>query len=67
MYEKLKKLRLKKGYSGIYMAKKLGICKMYYYQLEKKERRLSYDMAIKISNIFDMMPDELFYKDHIKN
>ena len=67
MYEKLKTLRIKKGYSGIYMAKKLGICKMYYYKLEKKERRLSYDMAIKIAKIFDMKPDELFYENHIKN
>lgn len=67
MYEKLKSLRIKKGYSGIYMAKELGICKMYYYQIEKRKRRLSYDMAIKIAKIFDMKPDELFYEDHIKN
>ena len=67
MYNRLKMKRLEKGYSGIYMAEQLGICKMYYYQLEKGERRLSYDMAIKIANIFDMKPDELFYEDHIKN
>ena len=67
MYKKLKRLRVEKGYSGIYIANIIGICKMYYYQLEKGERRLSYDMAIKIANIFDMKPDELFYEDHIKN
>lgn len=45
------------------MANKLGISKSMYNYIELGEKRLSYDMAIKIANLFDLSPDELFYCD----
>lgn len=64
MNEKLKKIRLKYGYTSEKMAKRLYITKAFYSQIENGKRRLSYDMAINISKIFNMKPDELFYEDH---
>ena len=48
----LKELRIRKGYSCQTMANKLNISKSFYWQIEKNQRRLSYDIAIKISEIF---------------
>lgn len=45
------------------MAKILKISKTFYWQIENRKRRLSYDMAIKIASIFKMTPDKLFYDD----
>lgn len=59
----LENLRKKNNYSFLYMANKLNISKTYYWQIEKGQRRLSYHMAIKISDIFGLKPDCLFYKD----
>ena len=64
--EKLIKLRKKYKYSGTYMAQRLNISKPFYWQLEHGQRRLTYDMAIKIANVFDLKPDEIFYKDYIR-
>ncbi len=60
--KELRHLRKRKGYLVTYMAKKLNISSPFYSQIESTKRRLSYVMAIKISKIFDMKPDELFYK-----
>lgn len=60
-FEKLKLIRSEKNISSKQMAEKLGISKAFYCQLENRTRRLSYDMAIKISSVFDMRPDEIFY------
>ena len=59
----LKKYRNKKNYSCDQMAKLLGISKTYYWQIEKGTRRVTYDMAIKIANVFGVMPDDLFYEE----
>ena len=64
--ENLKKLRLEKNYSFNHMAKELNISKTYYWQIEHNQRRLSYDMAIKIANIFSKKPDEIFYHEFQK-
>ena len=48
------------------MAKELNISKTYYWQIEHNQRRLSYDMAIKIANIFSKKPDEIFYHEFQK-
>ncbi len=60
--DKLKYLREKCNYSHQYMANKLNISKTFYWQIENGKRRLSYDMAIKISHIFNLKPDQLFYE-----
>lgn len=60
----LKELRIRRGYTTKYMADILEISKPFYWQLENMNRRLSYDMAIKIALIFNKRPDEIFYKDY---
>ena len=64
MYEtkELKELRTKKNYTIYDMANMLNISSSHYSLLENKKRNLSYDMAIKIANIFDSKPDEIFLK-----
>lgn len=64
MFKKLRELRLQNGYTTKDMANKLYISKPFYSQLENQNRRLSYDMAAKISQIFNMKPDEVFYQDY---
>lgn len=64
MSNKLKELRIKKKYTTEDMAEKLGISKPFYCQLENKNRKLSYSMAIKIAQIFKKKPDYVFYDDY---
>lgn len=61
---KLEKIRKQAGLSCNDMSKKLNISKTQYWQIEKKKRKLYYDMAVKISSILDMKPDLLFYEDY---
>ena len=64
--EKLKKIRLENHFTNQSMANLLEISKAYYWQLEHDQKRLTYDMAIKIANIFRLKPDELFYDEFYK-
>ena len=58
---KLQSLRKEKNMSYEEVANKLGICKAYYWQIENGNRRLYYDLALKIAKVFELKPDELFY------
>lgn len=60
----LKELREKEGLNYEDMAKILGISKSYYWQLEHKNRRLYYDMAKQIAEIFNLKPDDIFFEDN---
>lgn len=62
--EQLRKYRTKNKYSFNYMANLLNISKTYYWQLEHNQRRLSYEMAIKIAKIFGKKPDDIFYQEY---
>ena len=62
---KLKQIRLSHKYSMGDMALFLEISKTFYYQIESGKRRLSYLMSLKISKIFGLKPDELFYEDFV--
>ena len=62
----LKKLREEKGFTYEDMAKKLKISKAYYWQIEHKNRRLSYEMAKEIAKIFNLKPDDIFYNEFKK-
>lgn len=62
--EKLQKLRIEKNLSYNDMSKLLNISKTFYWQIENNKRRLSYLMAIKISDIFNLKPDEIFYEEY---
>ena len=64
--ERLKELRLENKFTNQFMADILGISKPYYWQLEHDQKRLSYDMAVKIAGIFNIKPDELFYDEFIR-
>ncbi len=65
MYRYLKEIRYQNKYTTKQMAEILNISKPFYCQLENGLRKLSYDMAVKISKIFGLKPDDIFYKDHI--
>ena len=65
MFTKLKEKRLQKRYTNKMMAEKLGISKTFYYQIENGSRKLTYDMAIKIADIFKVKPDTLFYDNYV--
>lgn len=59
--EKLKQIRKEKKYTIYDMAKLLEITPSFYSQIENKKKRLYYDTAVKISTIFNMKPDQIFY------
>ena len=59
--KELERLRLKHNYSYQQMADMLNISKAYYWQIEHNNRRLFYDLAVKIAKIFNKKPDEIFY------
>lgn len=60
----LKTLRKKKGLTCENIASSVGISKTYYWQIENNKRRLHYDTAKKIAKIFNLKPDDIFYKDN---
>ncbi len=59
----LKEIRKKRKYTCEYMANHLKISKPFYWQIENGKRRLSYKMAVKIAKVFNLKPDDIFYKD----
>lgn len=61
--EKLKEVRIKHGYTHAKMAEFLNISKPFYWQIENNKRKLSYEMAVKISKIFKTTPDKIFYNE----
>lgn len=58
---KLKNLRKEYNYTIYDMAKMLDITPIFYYYIENNKRTLYYELAIKIANIFNMKPDDIFY------
>lgn len=62
--DNLKKIRKINKLTHQDMAEKLKISKAFYWQIENEKRRLSYLMAVKIAEIFNMKPDEIFYEEY---
>ena len=62
--KRLKELRIKLGLTVSEMAKLVGISPTYYWQIENKDRRLYYELAVKISKVFNKKPDEIFYEEY---
>lgn len=58
---KLQNLRKKNKMSYEEVANEIGISKAYYWQIENGNRRLYYDLALKIAKVFNTKPDNLFY------
>ncbi len=67
MYEILKQFRKVNNYTCSDMAKMLKISISYYCQIENGKRKLDYIMAVKISSIFKMYPDDIFYDNHLND
>ena len=63
---KLSEIRKENNFSCQYMANQLKISKPFYWQLEHKQRKLSYEMALKIAKIFGLKPDDIFYEEFEK-
>lgn len=61
--EKLKQLRIEHGYTFKKMAELVGISKPFYWQLENDQRRMTYDLSVRIANVFGLKPDDLFYDE----
>lgn len=61
---KLKELRTKNKLTNQDMANILNISKVFYWQIENKKRVLTYQMAIKIADIFNLKPDDIFYNEY---
>lgn len=59
--DRLIEIRKKKGITQKQIAEKLNITVSFYSQIENMKKRLYYDTAIKIADIFNMRPDQLFY------
>jgi putative transcriptional regulator len=64
--DKLKEYRKKYNYSCQDMANLLNISKSFYWQIENDKRRLSYHTALKISKVFEVKPDDIFYDEEIR-
>ena len=64
MHLNLKKIRKQNELSIDEISKRLNISKPFYSQIENNKRKLSYEMAVKISKIFNKKPDDLFYEDY---
>ncbi|NLA32834.1 MAG: helix-turn-helix transcriptional regulator [Mollicutes bacterium] len=60
----LEKLRKKNNFTYQEMADFIGVSKPYYWQLENNQRRLYYDLAVKIARALRTKPDELFYHQY---
>lgn len=59
--KKLNELRLEKGMTYQQVADLVGISKEHYWFIENGKRGLSYEMAIKISEVFNKTPDDIFF------
>ena len=63
--KKLKLMRLKYKLNYQKMANLVGISRPFYWQIENDDRRLSYEMAVKIARVFHTTTDEIFYDDMV--
>lgn len=61
MYKKLIKIRKEKNITIYDIANTININPVHYYLIENGKRKLYYDTAIKISSVFNMKPDDIFY------
>lgn len=62
----VKRLRKSHGFTSRQMSELLGISKSMYSYIENGQKRLTYDIAVKICGIFDTTPDELIYPEYVE-
>ncbi|AMQ19635.1 MULTISPECIES: helix-turn-helix transcriptional regulator [Geobacillus] len=58
--ERLEAVRKKYGLTCKQVAESVGISKEYYWMIENGKRRLTYDLAVKIAQVFNAHPDDIF-------
>lgn len=63
--QKLKRMRQQKDYTYQYVADHNGISKEYYWMIENGKRRLSYELAVKIAQVFETSPEEIFLENEL--
>jgi putative transcriptional regulator len=59
----LREIRINNNLTVVEITKWIGISPTYYWQIENKKRRLYYELAVKIAQVFNKKPDEIFYED----
>ncbi|MGG2105505.1 helix-turn-helix transcriptional regulator [Lysinibacillus pakistanensis] len=57
---KLKNMREEENLTYQQVADEVGISKEYYWMIENGKRRLTYELAVKISRVFKSSPDYIF-------
>ncbi|MGE7901995.1 helix-turn-helix domain-containing protein [Bacillus paramycoides] len=65
--EKLKEIRVVNKMSLQNVADSIGVSKPYYWQIENGKRRLTYDLAVRISGVFNLTPDDIFLESELTN
>ncbi len=66
MYEKLKEIRLNKGFTLLQMSKELGYnSPNAYARKEKGERKFTLDEVETIAHLFGMTVEKIFFKDEL--
>lgn len=63
--DKLKEIRKKESLTYQEVANQVGISKEYYWMIENGKRRLTYELAVKISNVFKSSPDYIFLDNEL--
>lgn len=58
--EKLREVRFAHNKTLQQVADEIEVSKPYYWQIENGKRGLSYELAVKISSVFNMNPDDIF-------
>ena len=61
---KLKELRIMNNLNVVEISKLIGISPTYYWQIENKKRRMYYELAKKIAQVFKLKPDDIFYEEY---
>lgn len=67
MIEQLKNIRENSQLTIQEVAEKVGITKGYYSMIENGKRGLSYPLAVKIAEVFNMKPDDIFFNHEFTN
>ncbi len=67
MIEQLKIIREEQNLTVQDVADKVGITKGYYSMIENGKRGLSYPLAVKISDVFNKKPDDIFFNHEFTN
>lgn len=61
--ERIKTFREKKNYTQTYLAQQLGISQKAYSKIENGDTKLTVDHLMKISEVLEVSPNELFNSD----